>query len=373
MPKPKTRQQYRRDSHLYAVLAALMLTLAVASHLNAQGVGDPRDLTRLPLGDYKLSNSAQIGYVYRCGTGANAGIGGAQVDGPWIKADGTFDFTAKAIVDGDVAWPQHTLTIRLDADIRRIEGNDLPDHTTGIYPISTNDDAYQYDRNPNRIGEQSLVYALPANPTVAAQPHCLTPGAVGVLTTGVVIFDALDALNRDAVAHETQDHCQGHPEVTGEYHYHSLTDCLKDEGVGHSALVGYALDGFGIYGVRGENGDILTNADLDECHGHTHEVEWDGRSVSMYHYHATYEFPYTVGCFRGVPVVSNQPNNQQTGSQNQSSSQNGLPDLARAAQQLGVSEAQLRDALGPPPPDLRAAARRLGVSEGQLRAALGVP
>ena len=45
---------------------------------------------------------------------------------------------------------------------------------------------------------------------------------------------------------------------------------------------------------------VLTNADLDECHGHTHTITWDGKAVVMYHYHATREFPYTVGCFRGA-------------------------------------------------------------------------
>ena len=67
-------------------------------------------------------------------------------------------------------------------------------------------------------------------------------------------------------------------------------------------LLGYAADGFGIYGVRGVNGETLTNADLDECHGHTHAITWNGATVTLYHYHATYEFPYTLGCFRGTPV-----------------------------------------------------------------------
>ena len=35
--------------------------------------------------------------------------------------------------------------------------------------------------------------------------------------------------------------------------------------------------------------------DLDACHGHKHKV--GGRRV--YHYHATREFPYTLGCFSG--------------------------------------------------------------------------
>jgi hypothetical protein len=89
------------------------------------------------------------------------------------------------------------------------------------------------------------------------------------------------------------------------YHYHNLSPCATDAALGHSALVGYALDGFGIYGHHGENGKALTNADLDVCHGHTHEIEWDGKTVEMFHYHATAEFPYTVSCFRGTAVRMN--------------------------------------------------------------------
>ncbi|WP_230986724.1 hypothetical protein [Cohnella fermenti] len=47
---------------------------------------------------------------------------------------------------------------------------------------------------------------------------------------------------------------------------------------------------------------LLTTDDLDEFHGHTHLVEWDGKMVNMYHYHATYEYPYTIGAFKGIPV-----------------------------------------------------------------------
>lgn len=102
------------------------------------------------------------------------------------------------------------------------------------------------------------------------------------------------------MAYEIQDDCSGHPEMRGAYHYHSLTPCIEDESEGHSDLVGYAMDGFGIYGPRGEDGETLTNADLDECHGHTHEIEWDGEALDMYHYHATWEYPYTLGCYVGT-------------------------------------------------------------------------
>jgi hypothetical protein len=114
-------------------------------------------------------------------------------------------------------------------------------------------------------------------------------------------MNALDAAGRDAIAHEVQDACQGHPQQAGVYHYHALTPCLDEGETGHSRLVGYALDGFGLFGHRGENGAALTNRDLDRCHGHRHAVEWDGGTATLYHYHATWEYPYTVGCLRGVP------------------------------------------------------------------------
>ena len=59
------------------------------------------------------------------------------------------------------------------------------------------------------------------------------------------------------------------------------------------------------------------------------------------------------------------------------------PDFAAAAQKLGISEAQLKEALGvpanptpgqrPPRPDFKAAAAKLGITEQQLVDALGIP
>jgi YHYH protein len=141
---------------------------------------------------------------------------------------------------------------------------------------------------------------LPANPQQAEQPHCAT-GAVGILLNGIPLFSAIDAPGRDAVAHEVQDTCDGHPQVSGVYHYHNASGCVADihDKHSHSALIGYAIDGFGIFGNDGDGGKPLTNADLDECHGHIGEVMWDGKVTKIYHYHATPQFPYTVGCLRG--------------------------------------------------------------------------
>lgn len=352
------------------------------------------DLTHLPLGDGKLANGPQVGWIWACQTNPQAG--GAFQDGPWINGDGTYDFTAKAIVDGSVTWP-YQFEITLQGDRRVFTSNDLPNHATGIYPIAQTDDAYQTDRNPHGITAQNFQFDLPANPTLAAQPSCV-PGAIGILLTGSVLFNALDAPGRDAVAHETQDGCQGHPQEAGVYHYHSLTTCLDDARTsdGHSALMGYILDGFGIYGRYGEGGQELTSADLDECHGHTHMIEWDGQRLEMYHYHATWDFPYTVGCMRGTVdmadmmavsgalggVAGGPPQGGQgsapvqgpgNGQPPQGGPSGGRPDLAAAAAQLGITEQQLREALGPPPPNLTSAAAKLGISEEALRQALGAP
>ena len=283
------------------VIVGLGLAACSVAAVQAAAGGTP-DRTRLPIGDGKVSYTPKAGYVMRCGP-SGGGIGGAFRDGPWIKADGTFDLDAKISVQGNATWTS-SLQISSADGTQTLTGNGLPSHATGTFPVARNDPAFQYDRNPNRIREQRLNYRLPSTPTVAAQPGCLRPGPIAVLLTGTVLFDALDATDRDAVAHEVQDACGGHPEITGTYHYHSVTPCQTDAKSGHSSLQGYALDGFGLYGPRGENGKELSNADLDECHGHTHEIAWNGKSVAMYHYHATLEYPYTISCFRGTSVAT---------------------------------------------------------------------
>ena len=352
---------------------------------------DAHDLTKLPLGDGRISHEPRVGWVWPCHIEPNAG--GAWRDGDWIdKRDGTYDFTRKAVVPGDVSWPAK-FAIELVGDRRVFTSNDLPSHGTGIFPIPSDSAAYRYDTNPNRIAAQRITISLPANPQLAESPTCAPP-ALGILLSGAVLFNALDAPGRDAVAHETQDKCQGHPQEGGVYHYHSVSTCVdtKRQRDGHSALVGYMLDGFGIYGRYGEGGKLLTSKDLDACHGHTHLIEWDGHLVRMYHYHATWDFPYTAGCMRGTvnmrdvmalsgPVpphrdrqFADAPGQNGSGRPGDLDAGRGPrgphPDLNRAARQLGIDVDTLRRALGPPPPDLRAAARQLGIDEQRLRAAL---
>lgn len=260
------------------------------------------DAAKLPVGDGKLSTSPKAGYIYACQ--AAKGGGGAQADGPWIHG-ATWSSAEKISVQGAVSWPSAQFSAgTASGTVHSFSGNGLPvGSTTGVFPISSADPAYQYDRNPNSIQAQSVSYSLSAMPALASSPSCVPMGPIGIALNGVQIFNGLDGESRDAVAHEVQDSCGGHPERSGAYHYHGPSSCIPHQGE-NNALVGYALDGFGIYSGRDANGVEISTADLDECHGMTSMVPWDGLIVSMYHYVLTKDYPYTIGCFRGTPLAS---------------------------------------------------------------------
>jgi hypothetical protein len=277
-------------------------TSTTASTNATPGPSSPVSRTALPLGDGHVASSPKVGYVDSCQTQFNPNAGGAFRDGPWIHGS-TWDATTKIAVQGSVSWPQATFTITRSGSQRILATKDLPvSATTGVYPVAPSDPAYGYDRNPNTIQAQTVRYALPADPQLAAAPACVNMGPIGVLNDGVFLFNALDGEGRDAAAHEALDRCEGHPERTGEYHHHDIPTCMLTSATGPSTLVGYALDGFGIYVERDAQGNLLTNADLDACHGRTSAVRWDGQTVTMYHYVATLEYPYTLGCYMGAPV-----------------------------------------------------------------------
>ena len=267
-------------------------------------VGPAADPTRLPIGTSKVSlTEVAVGGLYACDAG-NPNGGGSHSVGPWVnEVDGTWDSTAKVTVQGEVAWPMASYTETLTVSTRDIASNGLPvGEVTGTFPIASSDPAYSYDRNPNRIAISESMISLPLNPSKAETPACLGKGRVGVLKNGVSLFAPLDERNRDAVVYETQDQCDGHPQQTSTYHYHDIPSCIRNASTGSSTVVGFAYDGFPIVVERDVNGDLPTNADLDECHGRTSMIELDGQLVEMYHYSATYEFPYFLGCYAGTPI-----------------------------------------------------------------------
>ena len=293
-----------------AVVGSLLAACTSATPQAAKTDGAPTtswtkavDPTALPLGDGRVSTTPQVGYVDSCTTAFRGG--GARHAGDWLNATaGTWNMTAKPAVQGSVSWPSATFSTQVSGDTRVITTNDLPEkENSGIFPIARTDPAYQFDTNPNHLGSNPTTLRLPALPQPAASPSCTGLGPIGVLNDGVFLYNALDDAGRDAVAHETQDSCNGHPDGHERYHYHDVPSCIRDHATGTSTLVGYALDGYGIYVERDTKGNLPTNADLDACHGRTSAVMWDGKLTTMYHYDATLEYPYSVGCFHGSPVI----------------------------------------------------------------------
>jgi len=284
----------------YAALAATAGPIQYAKTVTASGPIDPR---AVPLGDGYVSTTPRVGYVDSCRT-QFGGIGGAQVAGPWIDQSAkTWNLAAKLAVAGAVQWPGATWKVNVKGAKRIVSGNDLPVvHATGVFPIASTDPASAYDRNPNSIAPHAFTWALPATPTAATRPSCTNVGPIGVLADGVFLYNSLDGEGRDAAAHEVLDSCWGHPDMSSSYHHHDVPSCIAAKAVGASTLVGFALDGFGIYVERGTHGALLTNTALDACHGRASMVLWNGKRQVVYHYDATLEYPYTVGCFHGTPI-----------------------------------------------------------------------
>ena len=273
----------------------------------------------VPLGDGNyVTTNPKKGFIYLCNVPPNGN--GAQASGPWIHGD-SWNFLEKQSVSGSVSWPNAFFSNVVSGNTRTLSGNDLPvGNTTGVFPISSDDPISAYDSNPNSISSHTFTDELPVDPIYSDTPYCMG-GEVGIMLTGVPLFDGFDAELRDAPAHEAQDSCNGHPQVSGEYHYHSLSSCLKN--VDEKSVLGYALDGFPITGPKIGTDKYITTDDLDECHGITSTIIEDGVPTTTYHYVMTYDFPYSASCFRGKPAEYMVISNGQGGPNQNGPNQNG--------------------------------------------------
>ena len=199
------------------------------------------------------------------------------------------------------------------------------------------------------------------NPSVSSDGCTMAPdrGAIAFAVNGVAIYGPEDGPGGDAVAgHEgayEEDRqeiwlglCLGHSGPGGEYHYHADGNCIHWHPEGeqtwlnysiessrtvteHSPIIGFALDGYSIYGFVGWDEDeevsemtssyrlkdgetgyngiddyeyVAELGDLDSCNGHYAATpDWP---EGIYHYHSTWEngeggigFPYFINCYRG--------------------------------------------------------------------------
>jgi len=297
-PDPTGRAARHGGRPLLALMPALIpvrtLLSALALALTLTTLAGTAQAHELPVGDGHVTDHPEAGNVYACN--ATFRGGGARHAGPWFHGD-TWDPTEKPHVQGTVYWPEAEYSLSDQGANLLFRGNGLPiEEPTGIFPIAFTDPAYVWDTNPNRIAAQNLRFEIPADPVLAAEPTCLPMGMIGFTVSGVAFYNALDDAGRDAAAHEIQDSCDGHPQASSQYHYHSASPCIP--GVDTDQVVGWALDGFPILGLKDADGDDVTNDDLDACHGRAETVTVDGRTYH-YAYHLTREYPYVLGCFSG--------------------------------------------------------------------------
>lgn len=276
-------------------ISALTISLfALGVSLTRPATAHGTSPSELPVGDGKVTTSPLNGNVFSCNQTFRANA--ARHVGDWFHGN-TWNPLEKPHVLGREMWPSASFSIAEEGNRLSVESNGLPvGEPTGTFPIARNDPAYQYDTNPNPITAQNLAFVIPSNPEKATQPSCLSMGMIGFTLTGVAFYSALDDAGRDAAAHEVQDLCDGHPQGKGQYHYHSTSPCLPN--AERNKVVGWALDGYPILGMVDASGNLLTNADLDDCHGRNETIKVDGRTYD-YGYRLTREYPYVMGCFTG--------------------------------------------------------------------------
>jgi len=157
--------------------------------------------------------------------------------------------------DGATGYNGITSDIRLvqySASNVYVSSADIPAYDIGPWP-----------GNPNTPTDQSYTFQITRAPQENTGTKTVAPlGPIAVLVNGVVVYNALDGRSynnqnvwhQDAVVNEGSsfDDCLGHPNQTGSYHHHLNPRCLYTPDPGeHSPLIGYAFDGFPIYGEYG--------------------------------------------------------------------------------------------------------------------------
>lgn len=183
-----------------------------------------------------------------------------------------------------------------------IKSSDLPDHKSAYYSADnslhenfsgTTFGGNTFHINPNRIVAQSLTFKIPLHPQQATN-HAATPlGPIGISLNGVPFFNQYAGPNQPLTSEVVSfDQWWGHPQQSGQYHYHVEPLYLTTVKASKSALLGFLLDGFPVYGPE-ENGVTVTNDMLDAYHGHF-GVTADYPN-GIYHYHITSTDPYING------------------------------------------------------------------------------
>lgn len=225
---------------------------------------------------------------------------GPEQAGIWIESGNAYD--------ADGAFIKNLATFYNDAKWQ------LYDEATGAIRVTDTQAACEAAARPdvdpayqNHCVECSLDYVnggiaaeilIPIHPVVRATPVEIGGASkVGVALNGAH-FDPPAPVQAILAAYTIAafDDCGGHVNPHVGYHYHAATGCSAEvkQADGHAPLIGYALDGFAMHAMAGEDG--VEPKDLDTCRGHTDDERG-------YHYHvASAGENMFIGCFRGEIV-----------------------------------------------------------------------
>ncbi|MDO7854397.1 YHYH protein [Hymenobacter convexus] len=149
--------------------------------------------------------------------------------------------------------PSNVQRVQYSAGNVYITCTGIPSYAIGAWP-----------GNPNTATNQNFVFKITRMPTPNTGTAVATPlGHTGIWSNGVSIFNAKDAMsynnagvwNQNAIVVEgpSFDSCLGHPAGNGEYHHHLNPRCLYNDhdSSRHSPIIGFAFDGYPIYGAYG--------------------------------------------------------------------------------------------------------------------------
>ena len=233
------------------------------------------------------------------------------------------------------------VTVSVSGTNTLINSDNLPPHVSWYYSdehgnyIDWASQGDGYYLNPNMISTQDLTISIPNEPTsrgltingslvdgeVGNSDYEYDMSTVGLALDGCSLFNPLAAPGDDIEDEKYSfDLYSGHPEMTGNYHYHTTTkgplEVLEHKGLIQTPVVGSAeielygimCDGTLIMGCTELDGSTPDNSDFDSQNGHVHDIS-DGTTVhfsNRYHTHIctetftshsfTPEIQYYEGC-----------------------------------------------------------------------------
>ena len=178
-----------------------------------------------------------------------------------------------------------------------IASNTYPHHPmmTGI--VGTNEQV--------PVPAENYVSPIPLQSVLGSEPHT-RDAALGVAVNGVPIYDytgggemsvadlSVHQAHDDTVLTQQLDICGGHAGRGDDYHYHATPTCMIAQmpNAGPAAIIGWAFDGFPIYGDANPDGTVVAPGDLDVCNGQPDPV-------FGFRYHTSRSSPYIIQCLRG--------------------------------------------------------------------------